>query len=55
MPKAANAIPEFKQRIPEGKTIIPVSMLRHHALVDGMHIARFYKSLDEQLPAIVRP
>lgn len=30
-------------------------MLRHHALVDGMHIAGFYKSLDEQLPAIVRP
>ena len=55
VPKAATAIPEFKQRIPEGKTIIPVSMLRHHALVDGMHIARFYKSLDEQLPAIVRP
>ena len=30
VPKAANAIPEFRQRILEGKTIIPVSMLRHH-------------------------
>lgn len=44
-----------KYFVQEGKTIMPVSVLCHHALVDGMHIAGFYKSLDEQLLAIVRP
>lgn len=43
-----------KYFVQEGKTIMPVSVLCHHALVDGMHIAGFYKSLDEQLLAIVR-
>ena len=44
-----------KYFVQEGKTIMPVSVLCHHALVDAMHIAGFYKSLDEQLLSIVRP
>ncbi len=29
------------------RILIPVSLLCHHALVDGLHIANFYKALDE--------
>lgn len=28
---------------------MPVSVLCHHALVDGLHIARFYDCLNEEL------
>ena len=31
------------------RTLIPLSILCHHAIVDGKHIARFYQTLDEQL------
>lgn len=34
------------------KTIMPVSVLCHHALVDGMHIANFYHLLDNHLLTI---
>ena len=30
----------------EGQTLIPVSLLCHHALVDGIHIAQFYENLE---------
>ena len=33
----------------EGRTLLPVSVLCHHALVDGIHIAAFYRALDEEL------
>ncbi len=33
----------------EGKTYIPVSVLAHHALVDGIHIGRFYENLEKAL------
>ena len=33
----------------EGKTLIPVSLLCHHALVDGIHIAQFYENLENRL------
>ncbi len=36
----------------EGKTLLPVSLLCHHALVDGLHMAAFYQALDEELAAI---
>lgn len=36
----------------EGKTLIPVTILANHALVDGIHIARFYQILDEKLKQI---
>ncbi len=36
----------------EGRTLLPVTLLAHHALVDGIHIARFYETLDRELVAI---
>lgn len=36
----------------EGKTIIPISLLCHHALVDGLHMARFYDALNAELSAL---
>ena len=33
-------------------TLLPVTLLAHHALVDGIHIARFYEALDRELAAI---
>lgn len=36
----------------EGRTLLPVSILCHHALVDGMHIAAFYHALERELAAV---
>lgn len=33
------------------RTLLPVSILCHHALVDGVHIAAFYDALNRQLAA----
>ena len=33
----------------DSKTLIPVSVLCNHALVDGLHISRFYSFLDQQV------
>lgn len=35
------------------KTVMPVSVLCHHALVDGRHIAEFYEKLQEQMKAVI--
>ena len=32
-----------------GRLMMPVTVLAHHALVDGVHIARFYANLQEEL------
>ncbi|MBQ6595143.1 MAG: chloramphenicol acetyltransferase [Clostridia bacterium] len=32
-----------------GRTCLPVTLLCHHALVDGIHLSRFYRRLDERL------
>lgn len=32
-----------------GRVFIPVTVLCHHALVDGVHISRFYDHLERQL------
>ena len=32
----------------EGRELLPVSVLCHHALVDGKHIAEFYKLMEEE-------
>ena len=32
-----------------GKVIMPVSILAHHALVDGVHIAQFYGNLEREI------
>lgn len=37
-----------------GRTLLPLSVLCHHALVDGIHIARFYEAMDAQLAAVSR-
>lgn len=34
------------------QTLMPVTLLAHHALVDGIHIARFYEALDREMAAI---
>lgn len=35
-----------------GRLMMPVSILAHHALADGLHLARFYENLTEQLRRI---
>lgn len=32
-----------------GRAVMPVSVLAHHALVDGIHIARFYQNLEKEI------
>lgn len=32
-----------------GKTLLPVTAQCHHALVDGIHLARFYEALEQEL------
>ena len=36
----------------EGRTLLPVSVLCHHALVDGIHLSAFYQNLDEEIKKI---
>ena len=38
----------------DGKTLIPVSLQVNHALMDGLHIARFYQLLEAKLREVVR-
>ncbi len=33
----------------DGRVLLPVSVLAHHALVDGLHIARFYDALGQEI------
>ncbi len=33
----------------EGRQLIPVTVMVHHGLVDGIHIARFYRNLESEL------
>ena len=33
----------------EGRTLLPVSVLCHHALVDGIHLSAFSQNLDEEI------
>ena len=37
-----------------GRAQMPVSVLGHHGLIDGLHIARFYQSLEEQILELTR-
>jgi len=32
-----------------GRLMLPVTLMVHHALCDGIHIARFYEALDARL------
>lgn len=36
----------------DNKVLLPVSVLCHHALVDGLHIAKFYDLLNKQIAII---
>ena len=38
----------------KGRTVMPVSVLAHHALVDGIHIADFYRNLDMEITKLAR-
>ena len=37
-----------------GRTLLPVTVLCHHALVDGVHIARFFRELEDRLGSLGR-
>lgn len=43
-----------KYFIQNGKVLLPVSVLCHHALVDGLHISKFYDFLDEEIAIVAR-
>ncbi|WP_251449026.1 CatA-like O-acetyltransferase [Vermiculatibacterium agrestimuris] len=55
VPSPADSNPRItwgKYHTAEGRTLLPLSILCHHALVDGVHIAAFYSALAEQLAAV---
>ncbi len=58
VPMPADSHPRItwgKYFVQEGRTLLPVSVLCHHALVDGIHIAAFYEKLEEEIRAIASP
>ena len=38
----------------DGRTTLPLSILVHHGLADGLHIARFYERLQQELAELSR-
>lgn len=36
------------------RVLLPVSALCHHALIDGVYIANFYKLLDKEIESIIK-
>lgn len=36
-----------------GKELLPVTVLAHHGLVDGIHIARFYENLETEMKKLI--
>ncbi|MDD6871969.1 MAG: CatA-like O-acetyltransferase [Clostridiales bacterium] len=51
-PRPADSNPRVtwgKYRVQNGAATMPVTLLAHHALVDGVHIARFYEELNAQI------
>ena len=38
----------------QGRWMLPVTVLAHHALVDGLHLGQFYQGLDEQIRRILQ-
>ena len=52
VPQPADSHPRIswgKYFLQAGRTLLPVSILCHHALVDGLHLAAFYQALDREL------
>ena len=37
-----------------GRLQLPVTLLAHHGLVDGLHIARFYQNLDAEIEKLIK-
>lgn len=37
------------EKAASGRTLMPVSLLAHHALVDGIQIAQFFKNLEQEI------
>ena len=37
-----------------GRLMLPVTVLVHHALVDGLHLARFYQNLDREIAELAK-
>ena len=35
-----------------GRLMMPVTLLAHHGLVDGLHIARFYQNVEKEIAAL---
>jgi chloramphenicol O-acetyltransferase len=33
--------------------LLPVTLLAHHALVDGIHLAQFYKNLEQTIQELI--
>lgn len=33
----------------DGRTSLPVTVLAHHALVDGIHLGKFYQELEKRV------
>ena len=57
VPMPADSNPRLtwgKYTVQEGRTLLPVSTLCHHALVDGAHLAAFYQALDRELREAAR-
>lgn len=38
----------------DNEMLLPVSVLCHHALVDGLHISKFYELLNKQIESVVK-
>ena len=38
----------------EGRVMLPLSVLVHHALADGLHIAQFYEAFDRQVKQLCK-
>lgn len=36
-----------------GKVLLPATLLAHHALVDGIHLAQFYKNLEQTIQELI--
>jgi chloramphenicol O-acetyltransferase type A len=54
----ADSVPRFawgKYRQESGKTLMPLSVQGHHAVVDGLHVGRFYEAFQKLLdqPALI--
>ena len=38
----------------QGRLMLPLSILAHHALVDGLHLGQFYEALQAQMQTIIQ-